>query len=430
MPFRQGHGIHKGVLPAGAKTPRYASIFNLTIGDTILGTTIIKRFITIKVDPASKKRKLSNLRKSKVVKPVDSKSNSLKGQIGNINVSIYLPFYYKLLPNFKQELIKEALEGTVKAHDSLISNHGVKDGTRRWKQLTSYSINVLEGKNPPNPGWVSTSKINKWPKKFGHLRTIFVYIKDNIKNKENAQLVANSKRFILNLFKLNRIKTDYSELDVTNIKRNFKIPSEVYNSFENFARKRLSVIPEMETDLTALPIFGSANGPNALPKLESADSEAFEIIFNNENIKRYLFDLIDETDNFGFKNYLEVRAQTYKDSLESKAEELKGDIPKIFLRKLQSIPDRGNKSRTIAICDYWTQSILAPIEKYVLYITKRLYSKNIAFYGHSEGWNKILQLENKETYVSLDATEWTDNLPSGLQYIVLKILLGQNIAQA
>lgn len=131
MPFRQGHGIHKGVLPAGAKTPRYASIFNLTIGDTILGTTIIKRFITIKVDPASKKQKLSNRRKSKVVKPVDSKSNSVKGQIGNINVSIYLPFYYKLLPNFKQELIKEALEGTVKAHDSLISNHGVKDGTRR-----------------------------------------------------------------------------------------------------------------------------------------------------------------------------------------------------------------------------------------------------------------------------------------------------------
>jgi hypothetical protein len=43
---------------------------------------------------------------------------------------------------------------------------------------------------------------------------------------------------------------------------------------------------------------------------------------------------------------------------------------------------------------------------------------------------KIQQLENKDTYVSLDATEWTDNLPSGLQYIVLKILLGQDIAQA
>jgi hypothetical protein len=114
-----------------------------------------------KNDPVSKKHRPSNRVKSKAEKPVNKSPTSLKGQIGNTGVSIYLPFYYKMLPNFSEQVIREALENTVEVHDSLIANHGIKDGTRRWKELTSYSTQVLEGRSPSNPGWLSTSKINK-----------------------------------------------------------------------------------------------------------------------------------------------------------------------------------------------------------------------------------------------------------------------------
>lgn len=184
------------------------------------------------------------------------------------------------------------------------------------------------------------------------MRTIFIFIKDNVNNDENATLVANSMRYLLTLFKINRVKSDYSELNVKNLKLSFKIPSDVYNSFEHYARKRLEDIPKKEVDLTAIPIFGSANGPNASPKLDSADSEAYKIVFVDKEIKGYLYDLIDHTANYGFKNYIESRAESFKKFLKEQPEKSKIVCENIYLRKLQSIPDRGNKSRVIAMCDY------------------------------------------------------------------------------
>jgi len=81
---------------------------------------------------------------------------------------------------------------------------------------------------------------------------------------------------------------------------------------------------------------------------------------------------------------MESRADSFKSLIESCPKEMK-KWSKIILRKLTSFPDSGNKSRVIAISDYWTQSSLVPIEKLVISVTKELYSKNIAFYGHSAG---------------------------------------------
>lgn len=390
---------------------------------------------SVKVDVSTSKSrktkyqsKTSNGTTSKEVVPTKR-----AGFIAPAKLTIYTPFFKHLSKVFTKEDIRDMIVKTVEFHDNLIKSHGIKDGTARFKQIFLYCTGLLEGRNPANPGWVATSKLNKFPSKLAHLRPLYVYIKDNTHITTSSDTVAEGRRLFLCLSKINRVCKDFSELEVTNIKSTFKIPTEEYNGFEAYAKARLGKavkrrkFDECPPDLTAIPFFGSSNGPNGIPKLESADAEAYEIVYRRPEFKEQFYEFLHKTENFALKNYMESRAEVFRDLITSDRKERR-KWSRILIRKLTQFPDKANKGRVIAICEYWTQSLLVPIERLVLSFTKELYSKNIAYFGHSAGWNKVLSFPDKKQLVSLDATEWTDNLPSSLQHIVLKIILGQAIA--
>lgn len=363
-----------------------------------------------------------------------TKSNKIKenckvptsGYIGKTKFDLMIPLFQGIVGLIDDKLSLSALlDKTIKVHDKLIENHGVVEGTSKWKAITLYATQLLEGRGPENPGWVSTGKVDKWPNKLGHLRPLYHFVKDNSLNKELEGTVTEVRRILLILFKLNRVCEANRTLDLTKSRLKFKLDPDTVSSFEQFARMRLGVVREdiSPTDLVFDFYLSPNKGPNAVPMQDSALEESAALA-NDKQLHKAFKDLCFLTGNTKFFDFF---SQCAKRMLG-----LKSQLPKIKLRKLTSIPDKGNKSRVIAISDFWTQSVLASIEDKVIKVTSQLFGNNCCYFSHSEGWAQIMAQpkEVQANLASLDATEWTDNLPSSLQYIVMKSLFGQKIANA
>lgn len=365
--------------------------------------------------------------KAKVIGKVVSKTPT-SGYIGNTRFDLMPKIFEKLLPTFLEggHNLQTLLDKTIEAHDFIIYNHGVVEGTSKWKAITLYATELLEGKaDVKNPGWVSTGSFNKWPKRLSHLLPLYIFVKDNVFNKELEKEIAEARRLFITLFKLNKVCIANSEINshLMAIKGRHKLDPELISDFERFSREKLSVVRESITlsDISFDLFLGSSNGPNSRPKLNSALEEATVL---RRDVKLYAAfkELCVITNNTHFLEFFEQCSKVHWGM------ELKG----LIIRKLTTFPENANKSRAIAISDFWTQSVLAPVEQKVIEITKELYSKHCSYWSHSEGWDEILSWppEIQDTLVSLDATAWTDNFPAALQLIVVKALFGQKLADA
>jgi hypothetical protein len=330
---------------------------------------------------------------------------------------------------FKEESsdLHSLLDLTVKAHDKLIEHRGVIEGTKRWKAITLYATELLEGRNPDNPGWVAVGRVNKWPKLFSHLRPLFIFIIDNVHNKELEGEIAEARRLINTLFKLNKVCEANAELEshLVAIRGKHKLNPDLVGEFEQFARTKLADIRERITltDISFDIFLGPSNGPNKVPKLSSALEEA-AVLRRDVKLYEAFKEMCITTGNTSFLEFFEQCSKKYQN--------LKSLTSSIKLRKICAIPDKGNKSRAVAIVDFWTNSVCAELERVVNEITMKLYKERCCFYSHREGWDDISsqtpELQNE--LKSLDASSWTDNFPAALQLIVVKALFGQKLSNA
>lgn len=346
------------------------------------------------------------------------------GFIGKTRFDLLVPYFNNSLGLiFKPEELNTFITKTVKSHDRYIANHGVLEGTAKWKSITTYATALLEGKEPENPGWVSTGRKDKWPKALTHLRPLYHFIIDNIDNEDKRATSYQARRLMLTLFKLNRVCSANSTLDsLVNIKKRAKLDPELVKRYRAFAQSRLTEVRESITltDMTFEFFLGPSNGPNGKPKLDSALAESV-VLAKDKTLYNAVKTLCFTTNNNAFFTFFEESSKNFK-----------GDTTNILVRKLTSIPDKGNKSRVIAICDFWTQSILKSVEDRIVNITSNLYGKNCCYHSHNQGWENILAQpeELHARLVSLDAESWTDNFPATFQHIVMKSLFGQKFADA
>jgi hypothetical protein len=354
------------------------------------------------------------------------------GCIGTAKLGFYIPLFApKLGGHFTIDQLDEMLRKTISYHDALIMNHGIEDGTKRWKALWLYALQLCEGRNPNKLSWVATGRVDHWPTKLGHLRPIYHLIKDGkIGNLVvDGSHVLEARRLLLTFSKLNKICEQYCKVDVENLQRTFKLETTLVNKFNNFIRLKLSEFRENLNlnKLKITPFFGPANGPNSAPKLETANAEALKIISTPKFLKSFER-IAFTTNNLDFIEFMKQSASNFE---KSQPEDQKIDLSKIKLRKITAVPDSGNKSRTIAICDWWTQTLFTTSEKTILDVTMKLYSKNCCYFSHNSGFKEILNLpsETLDQLVSLDAENWTDNLPNHLQKAVVRTIFGSDIAQ-
>jgi hypothetical protein len=369
----------------------------------------------------SSKKKLENT----TPKKRKSKTPSLSGK-GTIrsNFELYEMIFLNLNPNLSKDTIRGFIETTVDAHNHLVKTTGIAQATRSWKAITNYCIQLIEGHNPERLHRISTGRVDGWPKLLSKLRPLYHRIRDKEKLSLSQVEIAETIRLLRTLFKLNRVCYDYIDLDVAGIGEKFEISKEIENEFEEFlSTKYPEPLLKDPASLNIHPLSGQANGPNRLPKRETAVIEAKAIVTSRywHKFREYCV----YTDNKQFLEYIEHVASKY-----DPASDL--SLDKVVLRKLTAIPDKGNKSRVIAICDNYTQMLLNSLEQFIISVTNSNFRENNAFFSHKDGFKKIKELpsEIQKELVSLDAEAWTDNLPARLQFINLKVKCGLHLALA
>jgi len=167
--------------------------------------------------------------------------------------------------------------------------------------------------------------------------------------------------------------------------------------------------------LEICPRMRMTQGPNREVTLSSSVKEA-KALLQDKTLGKSFKLFATHTGNNEFYNYVE--------SL-SKIEEI--DISDIRLGSLALVPDSLNKHRLVAMVDYWTNCLLAPLEELVRSKLKEHFHHTDFLRNHSEGSTKVRNFKGPSW--SLDLSNWTDRFPLDIQEIVVEALMGKNLGQ-
>jgi hypothetical protein len=379
----------------------------------------------IKSIKASKARRLtrklrfdikSSAAKSK--KLLKAKNKAEQAKLNNPKLELLIPVFANST-SLKPEVISEYFQKVTSYHDSLIGNLGVKFGTKHFKDIFQYCLVLCEGGHPEPLSRVSVGRKDRWPNKLGFLRPVFRQVLNNdLPQSYRAELL----RLLLTLSKVNKICSAYSEVDIENIQLTFSISQVEIDKFNEYISLNVKNSEDSLQNLAVTPFMGSSNGPNGVPKLESAEAEAAALF--SSNMHKHFKVMCDLTDNGPFYDFFKATAEKFIEN------NPKYDLTKVKLRRLSAVPDSGNKSRTVAICDFWTQTLLQPLEKAIERSLLNEFGDKSAFLSHSQGWDDISTWEDTGNIHSIDATAWTDNFPAHYQFLVMKQKFGQQYAVA
>jgi len=220
--------------------------------------------------------------------------------------------------------------------------------------VSNYLLNLAEGRNPENPGWVSTEPTTNVP---SVLKDLYPLVQKILGGKEGTDSFKHYQ--VLNtLLAIPRMSDSLPELDLTSVIEPLK--SSNIASFKEFSIKfkdflygkcKLTV-PSPLPQMFVKPSFRMTSGPNGGPTLSKAAEEA-KALMDNKILSSAMRDLATITGNQNLILYLE------------KLQGLNLDTSSIYLSKLILVPDSLNKHRLVAIVDYWTNLILDPIEDIV-----------------------------------------------------------------
>lgn len=345
------------------------------------------------------------------------------------NFELIVPVFKNLLPMFSKSEMANFIRCVVDAHNGFITHLGIKYGTKHYKEICNYCSLLIEGRQAEPVDRVSLGRTDRWPNVFGGLRPLFRMIMDH----PDKQIKANALQLLLTLFKLNKVCESFHELEVDDLQQTFELDPVWVKGFKDFVGMKIfgdwnmSQLDNLVELRVSEPLFGSSNGPNGVSKMQSAPEEA-EAILSSELAGPFQ-DYCKASKNLDFHSWVSHMASPEARERHPKGNSNKRKRSKTVLRKLVSIPDAGNKSRVIAICDFFTQSLLTPLESFINKLLISKFRESSAFTSHSKGFDSV-KSSCDETWVSLDAKAWTDNLPSRLQYIVLMTLFGKELAYA
>jgi len=131
--------------------------------------------------------------------------------------------------------ISEVLQQVIDYHNQLISDHGIKDGTKRFNNIRLYIITLIEGGNPKEMPFTAVSAKYKFPSKLYKMLPLYRLL---IKSKGKNQLEYKSEldRLIRSLFYINRLVNDFSDIDVIGIKKEFKVDPQLVKEFRQYIR--------------------------------------------------------------------------------------------------------------------------------------------------------------------------------------------------
>jgi hypothetical protein len=150
----------------------------------------------------------------------------------------------------------------------------------------------------------------------------------------------------------------------------------------------------------------------------------------SEFIKEYSTPILD-IQKKEYEEDLRVKERRFKRRNPSKTfvpHKFKPYIPirnKQNIRRISLIPDDEGKTRTVAILDYWSQTVLRPLHQYLFGFLKRI-PQDCTFKQGSF----LTKLKKTDIYYSIDLKSFTDRLPVDLNCMLLEQRFGKEYAEA
>jgi len=337
--------------------------------------------------------------------------------------------------------IKECLLEVITFHNHLVKHNRIPFCFTFFKEVTSYCIQLLESPRAEHPRIttprLSTGPVDRWPTVFQLSRPLFFNARDR------TEIGSVCDQILRSMLNVHRLCEDFNEISLASITTARKpIDSEFLQSFEAFVIKKFqdnNVVKSLEWN-PILNLDLTKNGPNGVINNQSCDLEALKLL----ETKRFSIPfkrLCELTDNLPYYEFMIKRAEAQRVTFNLQYENLtdkeksrtplkdyvNGLLSGIYLRKLTSVPDTGHKSRTIAMSDYWTQTILRPVERDLVQTTIKLYPHSCDYFSHSKGFNRMFK-RIKIGDKSYDCKDWTDCFRVELQEIVVRNKYSPEIA--
>jgi hypothetical protein len=172
-------------------------------------------------------------------------------------------------------------------------------------------------------------------------------------------------------------------------------------------------LPEYKSDWK----FSSAQGPNGQAVLYS---HVDAIALRKEGLMS-LWREIADTVYHPLRSSIDNILATFKDD----------DFPEARTGRLAFLPEKGGKTRTIAIGDFWSQELLKGFHFMLMNVLRYNFEGPDSTFDQNNGFNRVKTLSNGKGTYSFDLKSATDRVPMVLQRIVLKTLwpeLGDKIA--
>lgn len=358
----------------------------------------------------------------------------------NSTLDLYTIDYYEVMVDDVRNLITQ-----------LIRNHGFNDGSKRYKVISNFTFALIEGREPENPGWLATSEVYRAPsqlgKNFTQLIADYFQVDDPDIQARYYQVINTT----LNIVRMVEGLTDDDILSIT--EKSTTIDQDLLEGFDNFVCQNLEKFKygEYIPNLFDIRFNIKKNGPNGIPKVESAIKEA---IFLKDSRLFNPFRIVCEELNAPYLvSYISLLYDKFSETEDEYASETTANRNRIkreetHLRVLASVPDKGFKTRLVAIVDFWTQLILEPFRSHVQFVVKSKFNKFDFRLDQDLGVAKMVEfqqrcldcevIEYKGNLVTLDAkhlkfydiTSWTDRFHRDLQKIVVKNLFTPRFAEA
>jgi hypothetical protein len=343
---------------------------------------------------------------------------------------------HSILPEIHTEKFQHMVDSVKSLITSLIRNHGYTDGLKRYGIIKNYTIQLIEGRNPDNPGWISTSEKFRVPSKLGKE---FAELLVHYLEQQDRTVIRDDRYYqvILTLLNIIRKVKGLSDPDYKSITEKAKpINENLLKDFETYVSEILTphVYNPDDVHLDRYPISIKKKGPNGVPKMESAHEEAIKLTTGNL-----------------WKPFKNICSYLESDYLVDYLTELSGVIPdapvkdiETRLRVIVPVPDSGGKTRLVAIADFWTQLVLEPIRHHVQEVIERLFGTTDFRLNQDDGFAAMVELQQSciegKVYNGhqmdinnlgfIDASSWTDRFHRDLQKITMRHLFSPYLAEA
>jgi len=351
-------------------------------------------------------------------------------------LSIYDIPYYREIVDDVRDLITQ-----------LVRNHGFRDGSERYKIIKDYTVSLIEGRNPDNPGWLATSRVHRIPSKLGEN---FIQLIADYLTLQEPSIRPKYYQAINTILNIVRMVDGLVDADLKSVTDKAKpIDQKLLDEFSDYVKGSLENIKPIDNNINLFNVRFNLKkkGPNGQPKIESSIQEAVALL--NSKLARPFKVICQELKCEYLYEYLTHLTSKTSNSVENSDDKIQSNTgPTTKLRVLVGIPDSGFKTRLVAIVDFWSQLILEPVRARVQEVIEIKFGKTDFRKNQDLGVTKMVEFQKrclqndvimlKGESIKLDVkhlkcydiSAWTDRFHRDLQKIVMKHLFSPRMSEA